>query len=1213
MIVSQKIAICTANSVSSITSVTGFRVILGRGDLQESSDGIAGRCVSNYMERNMDDTASIRAGSSIRDMLSQVLQDVTEASASMIMDPLVHAVDGFISYCIGVVKGTQSMVQAIDSPHCHLPNFYMHELLTCACGDKPAIIPPDRQQGDYRSHEHWCSGTLLMTDGFGEPVFVFNPFSYTQLKSKLGDVQSYLRCLSQLDANSGDCHSKIGKIWEIENQGVSSISVLQRCKANYQQKRWDMGAFLMYDREKFAANIKAVPAPLIVSDAVGDCLLKAEEDGVSNLGCLQDFVQEEGAVYWKYDMVEDPDSIPLSGIDACLVFSGPASDDTLDALTREKFQNCTDEKTAMGCTIPPTLWAAGSINKVSVATEHAKELPTEASKRALANLMFQEIHTSIMVEFERLRNFEEPALDVVLFSAEGDSLHQIFDCVAMGPYARMDLWTQGSKADLPVPFWSRDEFGLAENRDLDLPCSPEKLKGDSLPPFTCGSETRRSVIKYFVRDEINSNEQGNSMTEALVREQIEKLIAAWDDPAKYACQCPDQSNSLDCCIKGGDLLPDNLDVSYDEIPSDAILDKIMSKIPGYWEKVFTEPGNERLLKYTSKEFRDSLRWETSYDRSKSANADHLYAWQKPVMFYNETEIGSPLRYSETLWETCTGLLSQVLFTMPIRSVGNDSWTTSTLSGSDAFEFDPVMSRSAFDGVPMEGRSVTELYVDLVLKDAYTDTATFWHHLLRYVPSDSLVCKGHAFNSMSAASGSEIRVIQSETIDESLNSLKPIPILGQRTFSLGNVASDCFCGWNKDEQQRCIIPDVVCQGIGDADCRYTIGTADAVATIKLALAAWGGLDTNPADWSCPALDLSDAWGILPQDAARQWVLSAAGAGGTQVVIQVDIMKILADGRAGLRIGNINTLSDDVRVAGLWPSKREHLLQSEEHPDVDNVAMRVCKSNVLASVDLLNVATQVVDDLFPVANAAREGAPMAVCLRFVIEYARLRIMRAFKEYNSDSLNVMQETTISKQESLYTLWRGRCEAQLQMVGMCRSNSVFNMIPAEEKVFDCPFVISDDYHNGAQRYYVTPGCLVYVDDKFYDPCRMTSAPCSSKATVSIASIIAQAQNELPFDPRTVASKEVLGTWPLQFSSHSGVDGNARMANIVQTIKEWEQQQGWLPWRLSQEFVDTQVMQGGALGNSAVGNVPSGKAWGTAEGFADQGSAQYCDSVVDW
>lgn len=71
---------------------------------------------------------------------------------------------------------------------------------------------------------------------------------------------------------------------------------------------------------------------------------------------------------------------------------------------------------------------------------------------------------------------------------------------------------------------------------MDLPCIGPKLKGDYEPPFTCGGETRRSIIKRFVRDHINEGKEannGNTHTETLIRERIQELRVAWSDISRY--------------------------------------------------------------------------------------------------------------------------------------------------------------------------------------------------------------------------------------------------------------------------------------------------------------------------------------------------------------------------------------------------------------------------------------------------------------------------------------------------------------------------------------------------------------------------------------------------------------------------------------------------------------------------------------------------------
>jgi hypothetical protein len=59
--------------------------------------------------------------------------------------------------------------QVIDSAHCKMPDYYIYKAPTCACGDDPVRIPEARRTEGILQKAHWCSGTLQMTDGFGNP------------------------------------------------------------------------------------------------------------------------------------------------------------------------------------------------------------------------------------------------------------------------------------------------------------------------------------------------------------------------------------------------------------------------------------------------------------------------------------------------------------------------------------------------------------------------------------------------------------------------------------------------------------------------------------------------------------------------------------------------------------------------------------------------------------------------------------------------------------------------------------------------------------------------------------------------------------------------------------------------------------------------------------------------------------------------------------
>lgn len=148
-----------------------------------------------------------------------------------------------------------------------------------------------------------CAGTLRMSDGFGNPIYVYNPFTYEQLHTMAGrgTIDAYLQCISQMQvgtaaaAESGPpAACRKPTVPSIDEQGVSVISVIERCKSNYQQMQWDAGAFMLYDGAALSASIRGSmqpPPPSSNNNAQQDetaaCLLEANKNKESNNECMQ--------------------------------------------------------------------------------------------------------------------------------------------------------------------------------------------------------------------------------------------------------------------------------------------------------------------------------------------------------------------------------------------------------------------------------------------------------------------------------------------------------------------------------------------------------------------------------------------------------------------------------------------------------------------------------------------------------------------------------------------------------------------------------------------------------------------------------------------------------------------------------------------------------------------------------------------------------------
>lgn len=118
----------------------------------------------------------------------------------------------------------------------------------------------------------------------------------------------------------------------------------------------------------------------------------------------------------------------------------------------------------------------------------------------------------------------------------------------------MDYGSRGGHPTLPILSWSRanteDEVAT---RAFPVPCTKDKTHNDTRVPFTCGSEARRSVIKYFVRnyttvpgtipgtcgtEDLNRTIQDANLQRLinLVHTRLNALYYEWSDPTKLECE-----------------------------------------------------------------------------------------------------------------------------------------------------------------------------------------------------------------------------------------------------------------------------------------------------------------------------------------------------------------------------------------------------------------------------------------------------------------------------------------------------------------------------------------------------------------------------------------------------------------------------------------------------------------------------------------------------
>lgn len=250
------------------------------------------------------------------------------------------------------------------------------------------------------------------------------------------------------------------------------------------------------------------------------------------------------------------------------------------------------------------------------------------------------------------------------------------------------------------------------------------------------------------------------MTEDLIRKQIQKLIAVWSQSDKYPCKClSNQTYSLDCCrlfdpetldasvecycLDGekksrecctNNFYPEVLNVLFDEIESHDVVRSIVEQIDPFLRHIFTEKGNKAFTRWNNPNEVKRWNWTNTGHAESATRVSGLYMSTQPIMKYDPSEVGYPFKNSKTIWETCEGLLRQVMFTMPLgqlvvnRTSGDWMWTAATVLAmrNPEMQFDPLSAASDEE----DGLSYLERFVQRVLSGAFqvlpqSHTASFW--------------------------------------------------------------------------------------------------------------------------------------------------------------------------------------------------------------------------------------------------------------------------------------------------------------------------------------------------------------------------------------------------------------------------------------------------------------------------------------------------------
>ena len=562
----QKVMSCTLNDVSatlqnfvvdaqslasggeSSGNQLGLVISFGSTRVQKLVDdsGVA-TCLSEDIRQLVADTmAKARSSTSssqaelppnLITLVGGFLSDMTDTVTRTFAAWAFHTLDVGFAWMIGVVRGIQDVAQTLDWDNCKLPvvDTGMRSYGLCACGDIAHSIEESVKAKTWEHGAFWCSGFLMLNEADGSDLLVWNPFSLAELlrsKSPDGDtVDDYLKCLRDVSASkdSSFCAKLRPARDALEQQGVEVMQVVARCRANYQQARWDEASTLyaLFPWEVWSevGRDGSVPGEKLEEASWSDdrwkavrraMLLAMENAGAGDaeprrLGlllnsatwtCLDDALNGGALVHscWRLASLTPTREFSYAkalsenyaDIDSCMAFSGPEWKDGIKSTG------------ALAQGLPSTMWSGSSTTREPVARLHPVVQGEEDQLAgAIADLQ-KYVEENIETEFERigdgLREALEEYLSVEIWSVEGDSLHQLVDCVFIGPYATAELAhnVHDGGPRLPTPLYHR---GLPVSRAFST-------WGD-----TGGSDARKAFVRQ-ARVELANNAKNVVVGEA---------------------------------------------------------------------------------------------------------------------------------------------------------------------------------------------------------------------------------------------------------------------------------------------------------------------------------------------------------------------------------------------------------------------------------------------------------------------------------------------------------------------------------------------------------------------------------------------------------------------------------------------------------------------------------------------------------------------------
>ena len=1134
--------LCIANASSAAAGGVGsLQVEFGDATLDDSwsacgnLDGLGGLLLSNDL-----------AGSG-GDMVTEFVKFTTSLASGLgetVLYGMQLSFTAAIDYFIGVVWSVQDVLSAYNLRACKLPNYAMRYVLRCACGDLPFRIPHPQRGHGWQDGAFWCVGTLSMVLSDGSTAIVYNPYTLDQLSAGVAGVTTYIECISS-SFSASDCSPPPGEstgggqLSILMDQGVEPIAVWARCKSNYALKAWDTGAGML-----FSASSAAVPDD--VASRVGSAF---PPDFV---GCMQDATRQRTGDYsdcatlffnLRYDGRSSSSAYYLyeaSGgnkdepPDACQVFTGLQASANAGSPLGNLMDACVLEENAgqaVVCDLNPLVWSGAQPQKHSVASVHGLVPPstpqTEADARALYEAPLARLRAAY-AEFNASFAQEAPLIDVALFSADGDLIHTFVDCMFLGPYSRVDYRAVDEAGVLSPIHWSRDEGregGLSRNF---TPCYGDGVMyGDHRLPFTCGSPVRRSIIKYFLRDYIQQQQQSattggalglKSNITRLIRSTVDAVYANYTSMGSWGCMDPATGRcSLDACqLKGNGFAP-CLTSSYEvskESMSGYVVDTLLGLLEPYyahvqgstlpWSAYHNVSAPAPAAPAPAQWGRDPAMASAAADLSHfSAAAPAITAYSAQEAYSmpspDEARAQPDLDLLESPWGVCMALLGQQASTLPLLGAAPGGFVDD-------------------GGVDLARRADRIAAARNMTQAAMRSGSPFvWHRGRRHAPSHSAVCASPSKRSSKPTPHAQARLrIKGSSLLTTAGGFvirqdegRSLPLFGFLSRTLGEAGSGAMCVCALDHPTvsgMCQVTPDTCASLPPGACPGTLGAAcssnqaggsgggGGAYLLQDAAGVLGCLvnlstTTTPGGGGvrCPELGPSDLWGLYPVtcgndfcDGARGWV----GAGTNDAVING--IRFLNDGRSGVRLPNYRHVNDTYHTAINYAA----MMMGPLSPDITSstaasdlfMAQPACYgvedlapppppdgSSTLQ--EALDLAGEGLEELLPAAQLVSDSPVVAVCARYAVEEARASFLETNGAPNARNARLQSDA-----------WARRCAAKATDLAACQmAGMYYDGVPppsgwaalAEAR---CGLRLLLPTASGG-RYYIAPQGCVLVD----------------------------------------------------------------------------------------------------------------------------------------